>query len=163
MNIVHCCLSNFYIDNYNYQENVLPIMNRNDGHQVAIIASTESFIENSKIGYIKEGNYYSKEGIKVYRVKYRRYLPQCIMKKVRSYNNVYKILDNLSPDVIFFHGIQAFELLTVAKYKSLNPHVKFYVDSHAYSANSATNWISEKVLHRWFYKKDVYKRQNLLF
>lgn len=166
MKILHLCLANFYIDNYNYQENALPLANKIDGHEVKIIASTETFVENSKAGYVEPGKYFTKEGIEISRVSYRGYLPQFIMKKIRHYVNVYNLVAEFSPDVIWFHGVPAYELLTIAKYKKNNPSVKFYVDNHADKNNSATNWVSKYMLHKFFYKnivKKAYKYIDKIF
>lgn len=157
MKILHFCLSCFYIDNYNYQENILPIINKMDGHEVKIIASTETFIENSKLGYIKPGKYFTKEGIEINRIPYKKYLPHFIMKKVRHYDNVYNLIDEFSPDVILFHGVPAYELITIVKYKKNNPNVKLYVDSHEDKNNSGTNWLSKNMLHKIFYKNIIKK------
>ena len=71
MKIVHCCLSCFYIDNYNYQENALPRQNKLDGHDVSIIASTETFINNTNLGYVQPSQYVNEDGIPVRRIPYR--------------------------------------------------------------------------------------------
>lgn len=157
MKILHCCLSCFYIDNYNYQENVLPLINKNHGHEVKIIASTETFIENSKLGYVNPGKYINRDGIEVERVPYKRYLPHFIMKKIRIYKNVYNLIEEFSPDIILFHGICAYELLTIVKYKKNNPNVKIYIDSHSDFNNSSQNVISREILHKRFYKRIVDK------
>lgn len=162
MKILHCCLSCFYIDNYNYQENILPSINKIDGHEVKIIASTETFIENSKVGYTKPGKYFTKDGIEINRVSYKKYLPHFTMKKVRQYDNVYNLIDEFSPDVILFHGIPAYEILTIAKYKKNNPNVKFYVDTHADKNNSGSGWISKNILHKVFYKNIIKKAYNYI-
>lgn len=162
MKILHCCLSCFYVDNYNYQENILPSINKIDGHEVEIIASTETFVENSKIGYIKPGKYFTEDGIEITRIPYKKYLPHCIMKKVRHYDNVYNLIDEFSPDIILFHGVPAYELITIAKYKKNNPSVKFYVDSHEDKNNSGTNWLSETVLHKIFYKNIIKRAYNFI-
>ena len=65
MKILHCCLSCFYIDNYNYQENLLPRQNKIDGHDVSIIASTEVYINNTKLGYCEPKKYVNEDGIPV--------------------------------------------------------------------------------------------------
>jgi 1,2-diacylglycerol 3-alpha-glucosyltransferase len=65
MKILHCCLASFYIDNYGYQENILPALHKRDGHEVHIIASTETYIENKSIGYINAGSYLSDTNIEV--------------------------------------------------------------------------------------------------
>lgn len=155
MKILHCCLSNFFIDNYAYQENILPAINKADGHEVKIISSTETFINNSKLGYLEPGRYFIKDGIEVIRVPYRRYLPHALMKKIRHYKNVYNLIEEYSPDVILFHGVPAYELLTVANYKKNNPATKLYVDSHEDKNNSARNWLSEYILHKTIYRSII--------
>ena len=81
-------LSNFYIDNANYQENVIPRLNKKDGHEVKIIASTEVFIENKKLGYTVPGSYINDEGISVTRLPYRRVFLKSISQKVRDYHGL---------------------------------------------------------------------------
>ena len=70
MKILHCCLANFYIDNYGYQENILPKMHQLQGHDVQIIASTETYIENKKLGYIEAKSYFTPENILITRIPY---------------------------------------------------------------------------------------------
>lgn len=152
MRILHCCLSCFYIDNYNYQENVLPRINREQGHEVNIIASTETFIDNKNLGYVEPLNYINEDGISVKRVAYKKIFPKFIMRKIRSYKNVYKLIEEYKPDVILFHGAAAYEIINVAKYVKKNPNVKLYVDSHEDRNNSGTNWLSLNILHRLFYR-----------
>ncbi len=162
MRILHCCLSCFYIDNYNYQENILPIINKLDGNEVKIIASTETFLNNSTLGYIKPEKYFTEEGVEINRIPYKKYLPHFVMKKIRDYKNLYNLLDEFFPDVILFHGAAAYALVTVAKYKKNNPHIKFYIDSHEDKNNSGTNWLSRNLLHKIFYKSILKKVYNLI-
>lgn len=152
MKIVHCCLSNFYIDNYNYQENALPRQNKLDGHDVTIIASTETFINNSELGYVEPMTYFNEDNILVHRVPYRRIPIHFIRTKVRSYRGVYRLLEQEKPDVILFHGVPAWELKTIVNYKLSNPNIKLYVDSHEDFNNSARGFISKNILHKIFYK-----------
>ena len=49
MKILHCCLAAFYIDNYGYQENILPKIHQIHGHEVKIVASTETFIDDKNL------------------------------------------------------------------------------------------------------------------
>lgn len=156
MRILHLMLSCFYIDNGNYQENVIPRQNKKDGHQVKIIASTEVFI-NSVLGYTKPASYINEDGIKVVRLPYKNFLHFGISKKVRAYPGLYKLIADFAPEIILFHGAAAYALITVAKYKKKNPCVKFYVDSHEDYNNSATNFLSKYVLHKIFYKGIIQK------
>lgn len=152
MKILHCCLSCFYIDNYNYQENILPHQNKLDGHDVMILASTETYINNKSFGYVDSSEYYSENDILVKRIPYRYFPIEFISRKARSYLGVSKIIASFAPDVILFHGLCAYEIITVAKYKQAHPEVKLYMDSHEDFHNSAQNFLSKYVLHKIFYK-----------
>lgn len=156
MKILHCCLSCFYVDKFMYQENLLPEINKNDGHEVKIIASTEVFL-NGKLDYINPCHYFTESNIEVIRVPYLKLFPRFVMKKIRVYKNVLNEIKKFKPDVILFHGTCSYELLTVAKYKKSNPNVKLYVDSHEDFNNSARTFLSKNILHKLFYKKIMNK------
>lgn len=151
MKILHLCLSSFYIDNFDYQENILPRLNKLDGHEVQIIASTETF-KDGKLSYLKPGRYVNEDGITVIRVAYSKQFPFLFMNKLRYYQRVYPLLEQFHPDVILFHGISAGELQTITKYVKNNKHVKFYIDTHASYFNSGKTFISMHILHKMFYK-----------
>lgn len=157
MKILHLAISNFYVEGYNYQENILPRINKEHGHDVLIIASRETFINNSKHGYAKSGTFTNEDGIQVVRLKYKYWLPKFINRKLRIYSGLYKKLNEFNPDIIMFHGMAAIDLLTVRKYIIKNPNVKLYIDSHEDYNNSATNWISKNILHKLIYKRVIQK------
>jgi 1,2-diacylglycerol 3-alpha-glucosyltransferase len=152
MKIVHCCLSNFYIDGYSYQENELVAQHIKDGHDVTVIASTETFDTDRRLAYLQPGEYLGKDGARVIRLPYRRFLPHLIMRKLRIHPKVYDLLTLLQPDVILFHGTCGWELNTVARYKKSNPRVRLYVDSHEDFYNSARKWASKWLLHYCYYR-----------
>lgn len=156
MRILHCCLACFYNEDYNYQENLLPRQNKQDGHEVWILASTEVFQNNKEIGYIEPQTYTNKEGIKVVRVPYRRIFNDQISHKIRSYKGVYSILEEFEPDVILFHGMGAWELKNIVKYVKKN-NVKLYIDNHSSLLNSGKSRLSREILHGIFYK-NILKR-----
>lgn len=152
MKIAHLCLSCFYIDNFSYQENILPRQNKIDGNEIQIIASTEVYSDNKSLGYVLPGRYVNEDGIPVIRLAYRKILPHGIMKKLRMHNGVLHLLEDFGPDVILFHGLCGWELLSVATYKKRHPEVKIYADSHEDSNNSARNFFSKILLHRIYYR-----------
>lgn len=152
MKIAHLCLSCFYFDGFSYQENILPRQNIADGHETIIIASLESIDRNGKMIFLNEGSYLGNDGAMVYRIPYNKKVPQKIQNKVRSYQGLLDKLYEFQPDIIYFHGISAYELLTVKKYKMLNPNVRLIVDVHSDKNNSGTNWISKYLLHKFFYR-----------
>jgi len=152
MRILHCCLANFYIDNYGYQENVLSKMHKLQGHDVAILASTEIFIDNAKLGYTKPSSYVTNDGIPITRIPYVSWLPHSIVKKLRIYKGIKKTLLAFNPDVIFIHGGTFVSISDIIGYVKNRPNVKVYVDGHADYINSASNWVSKNILHKIIYR-----------
>ena len=75
MKIVHICLGCFYIDNYSYQENMIPKFHKKMGYEVEIIASTLSFNRSGESCYVDAGVYTNEYGIKVTRLPYTKKLP----------------------------------------------------------------------------------------
>lgn len=152
MKILHCCLSCFYIDGYDYQENELVRRHVRDGHDVLVLASTETFNASKEIDYVSAGDYMGKDGARVIRVPYSTLLPHKVMRKLRYYKGISKILNDFKPDVILFHGMAAGELESVTKYVKNNNTTKLYIDSHEDYHNSARNFISKWLLHYGFYR-----------
>lgn len=102
MKIIHCCLASYYIDNHSYQENILPKIHKQLGYDVKIVASTETWIDNKNLGYVKSSSYKNEDSIPVTRIDYVKWLPHAISKKLRIYNGLSKILNDFKPDIIFF-------------------------------------------------------------
>lgn len=157
MKILHLCLANFYIDNYNYQENIISRINQKDGHEVLVIASTETYLDNNLLGTTMPGDYYTKDGIHIIRIPYSRLFPGKIGRKVRKYRNLYESIEAFNPDVIMIHDLCFASVTEVINYKRNNPKVVIYADTHTAIYNSGRNWISLKILHRRFYKAYVQK------
>ena len=152
MKIIHCCLSQFYIDGYGYQENILPKMHNLQGHEVSILASTETYIDNKKMGYVEPSSYHTECGIPISRIPYRKFLPNSVMRKLRIYSGVKDALYAFNPDIIFIHDIQFISIVDIVDYVKKNPNTKIFVDGHTDFVNSARNWISKNILHRLIYK-----------
>jgi glycosyltransferase involved in cell wall biosynthesis len=151
MKIAHLCLSCFYIDNYRYQENELVREHVAAGHEVLVIASTETYVDNLSLGYTSPGEYVGSDGAKVIRLPYAGALPFFLKKKLRMHSGVDALLKEFLPDVIVFHGLCGWELLSAVRYKRANPGVRLYVDSHEDFNNSATGFLSS-ILHRFYYR-----------
>jgi len=143
-------LGNFYVDNFSYQENILPKYHKLQGHEVKIIASLYTFNENGEPIYMKEAkSYYNENGIPVARIKYRK-VP--FNKILKAFDNavLYNEISNFNPDIIFIHNFQFLSLKTIVKYLENNSgeNIRVYVDSHADVKNSAKNWLSKNILHK---------------
>ena len=157
MRILHLCLACFYIDGYNYQENVLPRINAKDGHEVLIIASTETFVDNMHLGYVKASEYTNEDGIPVVRLPFRNLGIQLLTTKIRIYPDLYSKIEAFHPDIIMAHDLTFWSVRDVVKYKKANPAVTFYADTHTAIYNSGRNWLSLNVLHRLLYKSLIKK------
>jgi len=152
MKILHLMLSCFYVENMTYQENLLPFLNKKNGHEVEIIASKEGFDNNHKHTFIKHKTFMNEHGIKVKRIPYGLPLPNFINRKLRFYKGLFSQIDMFSPNIIFFHGLAGQALFTVSRYIKRNPNVILIADSHEDFNNSGTNWFSLNILHKFFYR-----------
>ena len=146
MRIVHLCLGAFYPDNYSYQENMLPKFHKQQGHEVEVIASLETFDENGNPAYYPNAKTYLNEhGIKVTRLLFRK--PASIYRKFKRYVGLHEALVSADPQLIFIHNCQFLDIDIVCRYLKQHKEVNVYVDNHADFSNSATNAISRIVLH----------------
>lgn len=152
MRIVHVCLASHYTEGMNYQDNILPDVNSQDGHEVLIISDAQKYIDG-KLVDTEEEEKKLKQNLKLIRIRYDKIFTKFISEKIRKVKKLYNILENFKPDVILFHGMCAYELLTVSRYKKENPHIKLYADSHEDFINSARTFFSKNILHRLFYKR----------
>jgi len=150
--VLHCCLACFYIDNYGYQENVLPKMHKKLGYDVKILASTETYVENKKLGYVEPKIYYNEDNIEVTRIPYIKWLPSKLVRKLRVYKGVKNFLKDYEPDIIFIHDLQFLSIRQIVKYAK-KKNIKIYVDCHADYVNSGRSFISMNVLHKFIYRK----------
>lgn len=151
MRVAHVCLSCFYIDGFGYQENELVRQHVADGHEVTVIASTETFGADRRLAYIAPSSYVGKDGAPVIRLPYRKLLPHRLMRKLRLHPGVLDLLRTIQPEVIMFHGLCGWELYAAARYKCEHPGVRLYVDSHEDRHNSARGFWSKHLLHRFYY------------
>lgn len=151
MKIVHLCLACFFPDNYSYQENMLPKFHKMAGYDVEVIASLETFDEKGKTAYYKQAQQYLNENnVLVTRIDYKN--PKKIYIPFRRFKNLEKELMRAKPDILFIHGCQFLDISVVCRYLKRNPGITVYVDNHADFSNSATNWFSKNIVHRFIWK-----------
>ncbi|MBR2674855.1 MAG: glycosyltransferase [Mogibacterium sp.] len=157
MRILHLCLACFYIDGYNYQENVLPRISKENGHDVMIIASTETYIDNAELGYIEPREYITEFGVPIKRLPYKHILSDKVSQKLRKYIGLYEEIEKFRPDIIYSHDISFASVDEVAEYVKNHREVVFLADTHSADYNSGQNWVSLNILHRAFYKRHILK------
>lgn len=150
MKIMHLMLACFYIDNYSYQENLLPKYHKMQGNDVEIVASLYSFDENGKGIWIEKGSKYVNEyGIPVTRLEFANSLGA---KRLRKYIGLADELNRFKPDILFIHGVQFSDISVVVKYLKGNRGTVVYIDNHSDFSNSATNWVSKHIQHEIIWK-----------
>lgn len=152
MIVVHLCLSNWYVDDWQYQENELIKQHVLTGHDVSVIASTEVPDASGALTYRKPSSYISRDGAKIIRLTYLFKGPLFLMAKLRAYDGLMTMLETIRPDAIMFHGTCAWDVTTAARYVKEHPNVIFYVDSHEDRHNSARTFLSRELLHKLFYR-----------
>lgn len=151
MKVLHLCLANFYIDNFSYQENLLPKYHRKMGYDVEIIASLYTF-DKDGLGTFLDGPiiYNNEYDIQVTRLAYKEKKGS---KRFRQYDGTYKAIEAAQPDIIFVHGCQFLDIEHVVEYRKKNPEVKIFVDNHADFSNSARNFLSKNLLHKFIWRR----------
>ena len=151
MRIAHLCLASFYIDGFGYQENVLPRIHGEMGHDVLVIASTETYSSSMVLTHTAPGRYVGQDGVLVERICYVNWLPLFLKRKLRAYSGLLRILNNFGPDLVFVHDFQFFDSIALSFWLKNRPSVKCVVDTHTDGVNSATNFFS-KFLHKTLYR-----------
>lgn len=147
MKIVHLCLSSFFIDNYSYQENMLPKYHVKQGHDVTVIASLVSFDKLGKPCLLRgESIYITSDKFKVIRLDYKHPFYSLNMY-IRLYNDTYNKLKRESPDLIFIHDFSFLDILSVIYFAHKDKKIKIFVDCHTDFINSAQSWFSKYIFH----------------
>lgn len=143
MKIVH--ISANYIDGWGYQENLLPLYQKQAGHELVVITNNHQLYTGAVPPSLREeilakGREYYNDGIKIYKMD--TYL------NISSTSFVCKglgvILEKETPDIIFHHNVGISTLSVAARYKKRHPQVKLYVDNHA-------DWINESKNKFWHF------------
>lgn len=150
--ILHVCLSNFFIDGQAYQENHLVEENARQGHEVFVLASRHINKLDGNWGFAKPGEHQTTSGVVVKRIPYVWWLPDVVGVRLRIHSGVYKIISDIAPDVIVFHGISGWEMLTVAKFCRDNPHVRLFADNHSDWLTAGRTWFTKWFLHFMYYR-----------
>ncbi|MCC8381948.1 glycosyltransferase family 4 protein, partial [Xenorhabdus sp. PB30.3] len=147
MRILHICLASNYTEGMTYQDNLLPLQNALDGHDVCIIADCSTY-KDGKVVQTEPCDYVLSSGIRLIRLPLIRLWPRFLTYKLRITPQLKKTINKFQPDVILYHGLVGISLLTVGNYIHSNKNVKFYVDSHEDAHNSGLNWISKWIQYK---------------
>ena len=129
MNIVHVAPNAPYNEGWGYQENLLPKYQVKLGFDVSLIVTTGMHKEG-KIVYVDNEDYISPDGFRVIR-RPKHCPPLWKIGRLFEHIDVFDLLKELKPDVVFLHGLVSATILQIAKYKRIiNPSLIIIADNH---------------------------------
>ena len=146
MKIVH--ITHALLEDYGYQDSLLPMAHVQLGHEVTIISTQESagfFNYNVELPNKKKPYFFN--GCKIIRLP----LKHNVNYRFSQYKGLYKCIVEESPDLIFFHQLPYLNYIDIVKYVKQS-HCKLVVDFHCDYQNSSTNFLSHIFLHKFFYR-----------
>lgn len=140
MKIVHICLGGGWYEKNAYQDQLLPHYQRLLGHDVTIIASQNGRWNIEKNCYEKVDTPVAvlEDGIKIVRIQ--SVLPQVLNAHVHLFRGLKMHLRQERPDLIFAHGVETLNYLSLPRIKQLFPSVKIVCDNHGDRVNSLHHW-----------------------
>jgi len=152
MKIIHVSLIGPVTDGFTYQDNLLPKFHKLIGNEVIMITSKYVYNKKGEIIKTNKNDYFNEFGIRTIRLN--EIFPFGFKFKFKVFDQLSNKLEELKPDLIFVHGVQFLDLITIKNYTKKN-NIKLIVDNHAYFSNSARNFFSYWFLHRFIWKNIV--------
>ena len=146
MKILHICISNTYIDNWGYQENLLSRYLVKEGVENYIIGSDRHFppyFSEEGISEIqKKGKYYTADDSSVIRIKTTR-LSLLFMVP----HGLRKEIERIHPDAILHHNVNCTSLIVAAQYCRKH-RIPLFVDNHVDELNMTPNKVWAFIIHK---------------
>jgi glycosyltransferase involved in cell wall biosynthesis len=151
MKITHICLTGPVTDGWNYQDNLLPKYQQKAGNDVTIITSKWIWGTDGKLIRDNRNSYINENGVKVIRLEIKG--KDNFLRKFKKFKKLYETIAETEPDIVFVHNVAFRDTVVIEKYLKSHPSVIAFADNHADKSNSATNWLSENILHKiiWRY------------
>jgi len=161
MRILH--IMDYYVPNLGYQENYLPFIQRELGHEVGII--TSNFIPKKRRIYTKnfkkEKNEFIHNNVKIYRLKSWFSIEKMGRTVIKNLANKIK---EFNPDVIHSHGLYTYgSIISLKIVKKTN--IKLFIDIHIDNDNFHPDGLFKKTyiwLFNRFFLEDL-KKYTILF
>jgi glycosyltransferase involved in cell wall biosynthesis len=153
MKITHLCLNGVFTDGWNYQENMLAKYHKLSGYDVTVITTEWMWDESGSLVKSPKNQYINDDGVEIRRLPLKG--KDTFHKTFRRYRGLYQSLVDSNPDILFIHGPQTIDTLTIKKFAKEYTQVQIFADNHADFSNSATNWLSKVVLHKIIWRRCV--------
>lgn len=157
--IVNVCLTGPFSDGFTYQDNLLPKYQQRLGYRVVVIAPTWRWNKGGSLEYVPPSRYVNEDKVEIIRIENDQDKP--VGFRFKTYRRLGPLLEEYSPDIVFLHGLQMRDSGIVARYVKRHAGVRLYVDNHADNSNSASSWLSKRVLHRLVWKHYAKKLESV--
>jgi 1,2-diacylglycerol 3-alpha-glucosyltransferase len=148
MKILMVC--EFFDDKLDYQENMLARAFGKAGHEILVIASPitslQDYVADKDRGKGTPSETNCDWG-KLVRLPFQINL----LHRIKRFTSIRPTLEAFKPDLLFFHDIIP-NLTEGVRYVRDNPRCAMIMDYHGDASNSGANWLSRKVLHGVFRK-----------
>ncbi len=129
MNIVHVAPNAPYNEGWGYQENLLPKYQVKLGCNVSLVITTNMHKDGTIINVNNE-DYMSPDGFRVIR-RPKHCPPIWKIGRLLEHIDVFELLKELKPDMVFLHGLVSATIFQIAKYKRrYNPSMIIVADNH---------------------------------
>ena len=129
MNIVHVAPNAPYNEGWGYQENLLPKYQVRLGCNVSLIVTT-GMHKDGVIINVNNEDYMSPDGFRVIR-RPKHCPPIWKIGRLLEHIDVYDLLIELKPDMVFLHGLVSATIFQIAKYKrNYNSSLIIVADNH---------------------------------
>ena len=166
MKIVHLALASHFTLGMLYQENQMIECQRADGHEVTIITDCWRF-ERGELVKGSEEDTIMDNGARLIRLELDRVLFSDLWtEKIQKCKRVKKLLEDIQPDTILFHGMCGYEIMTAAEYCKKHENCLLFMDCHEDYSDSARTFLSKtfyKVIHGHFINKAMPEVDKVLY
>lgn len=121
-----------FAEGFNYQDNLLPEYQHKLGHDVTILTGTKSRDKQGKLIDVSPVKKNLDNGVHLIRIKSGGKLRQFF----GFYPNIGRIINEISPDLIFIHSLCTFVPIQAVSYKKKHRNVILVADTHQDYLNS---------------------------
>lgn len=146
MKILHVIIAAAYKEGFGYQENILPAKHVELGLDTYVVSFNKDFPNGTE--------YVNGDGVKVIMLPIND--SKCskihyISSFTTKTKGLFTCLEHISPDIIFVHGLQSIDSLTVCKYCKRHSNVRLYVDQHADYYNTPIDKLTTRLYYKFIY------------
>lgn len=104
MRVLHIGLASHYTEGMSYQDNLLPEMNLQEGHEVVFITDTYKYIHGELI-HGREEDSVLPNGLRLIRLEYDKIINEFVTVKIQKVHRLRFLLEEIRPDAILYRAL----------------------------------------------------------